>query len=204
MPQLTAYVSSKTLSEKELLRRNGSGKRKTFEVVTLVCAIVGGDTLQPYIWSTMPPFIARPESSQPFNRVERGEEARVRPDGARPHRPLRVHGPRRSQAASPSPRLAAPATLARWPPALFASDTPRGGPSAQPPTVALPASGGPRLLSRDAPPALPVSDAPLDSESKVERGVEDGDYDDYVGEGSDVASGGGDDDVEEGDNSDTG
>ncbi|KAG8079840.1 hypothetical protein GUJ93_ZPchr0007g4637 [Zizania palustris] len=54
-----AYVSSKTLSEKELLRRNDESEEKTtFEVVTLVCAIVGGDTLQPYIWSTMPVILA--------------------------------------------------------------------------------------------------------------------------------------------------
>ncbi|RCV13867.1 hypothetical protein SETIT_2G380600v2 [Setaria italica] len=43
---LDAYVSSKTLSEKELLRYNDS-PGKAFEVVTLLCGLVGGDTLLP-------------------------------------------------------------------------------------------------------------------------------------------------------------
>lgn len=41
---LQAYVSSKVLSEKALLAYNDSAGR-AFEVVTLVCALVGGDTL---------------------------------------------------------------------------------------------------------------------------------------------------------------
>uniref|UniRef100_A0A0D9X139 NAD-dependent epimerase/dehydratase domain-containing protein n=1 Tax=Leersia perrieri TaxID=77586 RepID=A0A0D9X139_9ORYZ len=38
-----AYASSKTLSEKELLRYNDS-ENKAFDVVTLACALIGGDT----------------------------------------------------------------------------------------------------------------------------------------------------------------
>ncbi|RLN35055.1 anthocyanidin reductase-like [Panicum miliaceum] len=47
---LDAYVSSKSLSEQELLRYNDgdeSSSPRTFEVVSLACALVGGDTIQP-------------------------------------------------------------------------------------------------------------------------------------------------------------
>ncbi|KAF8664166.1 hypothetical protein HU200_054914 [Digitaria exilis] len=42
-----AYVSSKTLSEKELLRYNDSPSKASFEVVTLLCGLVAGDTVLP-------------------------------------------------------------------------------------------------------------------------------------------------------------
>ncbi|KAF8668660.1 hypothetical protein HU200_051839 [Digitaria exilis] len=45
---LNAYVSSKTLSEKELLRYNDSPSKASFEVVTLLCGLVAGDTVLPY------------------------------------------------------------------------------------------------------------------------------------------------------------
>uniref|UniRef100_A0A0D9X168 NAD-dependent epimerase/dehydratase domain-containing protein n=1 Tax=Leersia perrieri TaxID=77586 RepID=A0A0D9X168_9ORYZ len=65
-PHLDGYVSSKTLSEKELLSYNSSSspssseknKRPALEVVSLVCALVGGDTLQPYLWSSIPVIVA--------------------------------------------------------------------------------------------------------------------------------------------------
>ncbi|XP_062188639.1 NADPH HC-toxin reductase 1-like [Phragmites australis] len=54
---LDAYAWSKTLSEKELLRYNERESR-AFEVVTLACALVGGDTIQPYLWSSIPVIVA--------------------------------------------------------------------------------------------------------------------------------------------------
>uniref|UniRef100_A0A0E0LMZ2 NAD-dependent epimerase/dehydratase domain-containing protein n=1 Tax=Oryza punctata TaxID=4537 RepID=A0A0E0LMZ2_ORYPU len=54
---LNGYVSSKSLSEKELLGYNSSSS-PVFEVVTLACAVVGGDTLQPYLWSTIPVIVS--------------------------------------------------------------------------------------------------------------------------------------------------
>ncbi|KAL5197846.1 hypothetical protein ABZP36_001358 [Zizania latifolia] len=42
--QQKGYASSKTLTEKELLRYNERERRPAFEVVTLACALVGGDT----------------------------------------------------------------------------------------------------------------------------------------------------------------
>ncbi|KAL6841703.1 hypothetical protein ACP4OV_028215 [Aristida adscensionis] len=56
---LDAYVHSKTLSEKELLRYNErASPAPAFEVVTLACALVGGDTAQPYLWSSLPCIVA--------------------------------------------------------------------------------------------------------------------------------------------------
>ncbi|KAM0850945.1 hypothetical protein ACQ4PT_052746 [Festuca glaucescens] len=51
---LDGYVSSKSLSEKELLRYNEKGEVRAFEVVTLACGLVGGDTIQPILWSSIP------------------------------------------------------------------------------------------------------------------------------------------------------
>jgi len=52
-------VWSKTLSEKELLRYNDDeSSRRAFEVVSLVCALVGGDTIQPHLWSSIPVMVA--------------------------------------------------------------------------------------------------------------------------------------------------
>ena len=45
---MQAYVSSKTLSEKELLKYNDSSEARPFDVVVLLCGLVGGDTLLPY------------------------------------------------------------------------------------------------------------------------------------------------------------
>uniref|UniRef100_A0A0E0LMY9 NAD-dependent epimerase/dehydratase domain-containing protein n=1 Tax=Oryza punctata TaxID=4537 RepID=A0A0E0LMY9_ORYPU len=54
---LDGYVSSKSLSEKELLSYNSS-PWPAFEVVTLPCALIGGDTLQPYVWSSIPVIVS--------------------------------------------------------------------------------------------------------------------------------------------------
>jgi len=54
---LDGYVSSKTLSEKELLRYN-EAEGRAFEVVTLACALVGGDTIQPILWSSIPVVVS--------------------------------------------------------------------------------------------------------------------------------------------------
>uniref|UniRef100_A0A0E0AMB9 NAD-dependent epimerase/dehydratase domain-containing protein n=1 Tax=Oryza glumipatula TaxID=40148 RepID=A0A0E0AMB9_9ORYZ len=54
---LDAYLSSKTLSEKELLRYNES-ERPAFEVVTLACALVGGDSIQPYHTLSIPVIVS--------------------------------------------------------------------------------------------------------------------------------------------------
>jgi nucleoside-diphosphate-sugar epimerase len=46
-----AYVSSKTLCDKELLKYNDnddSTAARSFDVVVLLCGLVGGDTLLPY------------------------------------------------------------------------------------------------------------------------------------------------------------
>uniref|UniRef100_A0A0A9CMF4 NAD-dependent epimerase/dehydratase domain-containing protein n=1 Tax=Arundo donax TaxID=35708 RepID=A0A0A9CMF4_ARUDO len=51
---LDAYVSSKTLSDKELLKDNESESgSRAFEVVTLLCGLVGGDALLSYVPSSM-------------------------------------------------------------------------------------------------------------------------------------------------------
>ncbi|XP_004959813.1 putative anthocyanidin reductase [Setaria italica] len=56
---LDAYVWSKSLSEKELLGYNDGGEaRPAFEVVSLACALTGGDTIQPDLWSTIPVIVA--------------------------------------------------------------------------------------------------------------------------------------------------
>ncbi|KAJ1291762.1 hypothetical protein BS78_02G341200 [Paspalum vaginatum] len=60
---LDAYVWSKTLSEKELLSYNepttGTEEpRRAVEVVSLVCALVGGDTVQSYLWSSIPVIVS--------------------------------------------------------------------------------------------------------------------------------------------------
>uniref|UniRef100_A0A0E0AMB5 NAD-dependent epimerase/dehydratase domain-containing protein n=1 Tax=Oryza glumipatula TaxID=40148 RepID=A0A0E0AMB5_9ORYZ len=63
----TGYVSSKTLSEKELLSYNGSSPSPAFEVVTLACAVVGGDTLQPCLWSSIPVILAPLTGDEPYH-----------------------------------------------------------------------------------------------------------------------------------------
>ncbi|XP_006657922.2 putative anthocyanidin reductase [Oryza brachyantha] len=55
---LDGYVSSKSLSEKALLSYNDEPPAPAFEVVTLACALVGGDTLQPRLWSSIPVIVA--------------------------------------------------------------------------------------------------------------------------------------------------
>jgi len=57
---LDDYVWSKSLSEKELLRYNDECSReiRALEVVTLACALVGGDTIQTYLWSSIPVIVA--------------------------------------------------------------------------------------------------------------------------------------------------
>ncbi|CAN6168700.1 unnamed protein product [Urochloa humidicola] len=49
---LDAYVFTKTLSEKELLKYNDSPNR-AFDVVSLVCGLVGGDSALPYAPTSM-------------------------------------------------------------------------------------------------------------------------------------------------------
>ncbi|CAM0906631.1 unnamed protein product [Alopecurus aequalis] len=48
-----AYVSSKTLSDKELLKYNDASEARSFDVVVLLCGLVGGDTLLPYTPDSM-------------------------------------------------------------------------------------------------------------------------------------------------------
>ncbi|CAM0906630.1 unnamed protein product [Alopecurus aequalis] len=50
---LDAYVSSKTLSDKELLKYNDASEARSFDVVVLLCGLVGGDTLLPYTPDSM-------------------------------------------------------------------------------------------------------------------------------------------------------
>ncbi|KAM0822215.1 hypothetical protein ACQ4PT_071638 [Festuca glaucescens] len=52
---LDAYVSSKTLSDKELLKCNDgcSSAARPFDVVVLLCGLVGADTILPYAPSSM-------------------------------------------------------------------------------------------------------------------------------------------------------
>ncbi|CAL5084863.1 unnamed protein product [Urochloa decumbens] len=49
---LDAYVSTKTLSEKKLLKYNDSPSR-AFDVVSLLCGLVGGDSALPYVPTSM-------------------------------------------------------------------------------------------------------------------------------------------------------
>ncbi|CAL4939475.1 unnamed protein product [Urochloa decumbens] len=49
---LDAYVFTKTLSEKELLKYNDSPSR-AFDVVSLACGLVGGDSALPYVPTSM-------------------------------------------------------------------------------------------------------------------------------------------------------
>jgi hypothetical protein len=54
-------VRSKSLSEKELLSYNDKSSKdqpRALEVVTLACALVGGDTIQTYLWSSIPVIVA--------------------------------------------------------------------------------------------------------------------------------------------------
>lgn len=48
-----AYITSKTLSEKEILSYNNSEGKRKFEVVSLTCGLVGGDTILPYTPESM-------------------------------------------------------------------------------------------------------------------------------------------------------
>jgi nucleoside-diphosphate-sugar epimerase len=51
---IQAYVSSKTLSDKELLKYNDdSSAARSFDVVVLLCGLVGGDTILPYTPASM-------------------------------------------------------------------------------------------------------------------------------------------------------
>lgn len=54
---LDSYVWSKSLSEKELLKYN-ERENPAFEVVTLACGLVGGETIQPVLWSSIPIIVA--------------------------------------------------------------------------------------------------------------------------------------------------
>ncbi|XP_047965566.1 noscapine synthase SDR1-like [Salvia hispanica] len=49
------YINSKTLAEKEVLRYNGQG----IEVVSLACALVGGETIQSFLPGSMNVLIAQ-------------------------------------------------------------------------------------------------------------------------------------------------
>jgi nucleoside-diphosphate-sugar epimerase len=53
---LQDYVSSKTLSEKEILNYNKEGQG--LQVVSLACALVGGDTILPYVPGSMQGIIS--------------------------------------------------------------------------------------------------------------------------------------------------
>ncbi|TVU19838.1 hypothetical protein EJB05_36013, partial [Eragrostis curvula] len=61
-----AYAWSKTLAEKELLRYNEQETR-ALEVVSLVCGLVGGDTIQPYLWSSLPVIVSPLTGSEPHH-----------------------------------------------------------------------------------------------------------------------------------------
>lgn len=50
---MDAYIPSKTLSEKELLKHNSEGESTAFDVVVLLCGLVGGDALLPYVPDSM-------------------------------------------------------------------------------------------------------------------------------------------------------
>lgn len=61
---LDDYVRSKTLSEKELLSYSSSSSSKeddrpqALEVVTLACGLVGGDSIQTYLWGSIAAILA--------------------------------------------------------------------------------------------------------------------------------------------------
>ncbi|CAN6205991.1 unnamed protein product [Urochloa humidicola] len=56
---LDSYVRSKSLSEMELLRYNDeSPEPRALEVVSLACGVTGGDTIQPYMWSSIPVLVS--------------------------------------------------------------------------------------------------------------------------------------------------
>uniref|UniRef100_A0ACD5V230 Uncharacterized protein n=6 Tax=Avena sativa TaxID=4498 RepID=A0ACD5V230_AVESA len=60
---LDAYVSSKTLSDKELLKYNSS----SFDVVVLVCGLVGGDTLLPHTPDSMQVMLSPLTGVEPYH-----------------------------------------------------------------------------------------------------------------------------------------
>ncbi|KAL6657639.1 hypothetical protein ACP70R_005419 [Stipagrostis hirtigluma subsp. patula] len=60
------YVSSKTLSEKELLRHNESPVR-AFEVATLLCGLVGGDTSLPSVSYSMRAMLSPLTGEEPHH-----------------------------------------------------------------------------------------------------------------------------------------
>ncbi|TVU38080.1 hypothetical protein EJB05_11430 [Eragrostis curvula] len=66
---LDAYAWSKTLAEKELLRYNDErdAAGRAVEVVSLVCGLVGGDTIQPYLWSSLPVIVSPLTGSEPHH-----------------------------------------------------------------------------------------------------------------------------------------
>nr|ABY68564.1 NADPH HC toxin reductase-like protein [Zea mays] len=69
---LDDYVRSKTLSEKELLSYSSSSSSKeddrtrALEVVTLTCGLVGGDSIQTYLWGNIAAILA-PLTGQAVN-----------------------------------------------------------------------------------------------------------------------------------------
>ncbi|KAK3127618.1 hypothetical protein QOZ80_7AG0575850 [Eleusine coracana subsp. coracana] len=65
---LDGYVSSKVLAEKELLRYNERPEpERALEAVSLVCALVGGDTIQPYLWSSIPVMVSPLTGSEAYH-----------------------------------------------------------------------------------------------------------------------------------------
>jgi nucleoside-diphosphate-sugar epimerase len=53
VPNFQAYIRLKTLSEKKILSYNNKEGKRNFEVVSLTCGLVGGDTILPYTPETM-------------------------------------------------------------------------------------------------------------------------------------------------------
>lgn len=68
--RLQGYIRSKTLVEKEVLGYNNKEKFG-FNVVTLVCALVGGDTLLPYITGSQQTIISQLSSNALFHKYLR-------------------------------------------------------------------------------------------------------------------------------------
>lgn len=68
--RLQGYISSKTLVEKEVLSYNNKEKFG-FNVVTLVCGLVGGDTLLPYISGSQQTVISQLSSNALFHKYLR-------------------------------------------------------------------------------------------------------------------------------------
>lgn len=62
-------MASKTLAEKALLRYNDDERddNKALEVVSLVCGLVGGDTIQASLWSSVPVILSPLTGSAPHH-----------------------------------------------------------------------------------------------------------------------------------------